>query len=80
MTRQQRPEFESFAAQQAGECICALGPLLMCNSRRLIFDAKVNADVMLLQTGGSLKAAETDAAAVRLFGGMHAGVSGEQCL
>lgn len=80
MTRQQRPELESFATERADEGVCALGSLLARDRGGLGFDTKVDADVMLLQAGGSLEAAEADAAAVRLVGRMQAGVSGEQRL
>lgn len=77
---EQRTEPEGFATQRADEGVASLGSAPRRRRRRPVSDAEVDAQVVLLQTGGALKAAQADAAAVRLVGRVHAGVSGEQRL
>ena len=66
VTRQQRLKFEHFAADGTRERLrlcCAL-PVPGSMRRIVHSDLQVDAQMMLLQAGGALEAAQTDAAAV----------------
>lgn len=79
---QQGPEPERFAADGAGEHLGGGGggPAAPSGGSVTGLDLQVNPDVVLLETGGALEAAQTDAAAVRLVARVDAGVSGEERL
>lgn len=82
MACQQRPELEDFPADQAWEQLRRHRGLPALDGMRCIdsSDAQVDADMVLLQAGGALEAAQTDGAAVWLVGRVYASVSGEQRL
>lgn len=82
VTRQQRLEFENFTADVTRECSGLHGapPAARSVWRVVHFDLQVDAQVMLLQAGGTLEAAQTDAAAVRLVCGVDVSVSCEKSL